>query len=106
MAVWQFTFHSFSKACITPSPTLAKQYKHPNAIGILNGCNTSEFTTEGKLHKDIETIESYGEKVGQYNVQNKIRILINILAADRYQFDREHHILVCISGFLKIKIKV
>ena len=38
--------HSYGKVCITPSPTLASQYKHPKARGILNGCNTTEFTPE------------------------------------------------------------
>ena len=47
------TFHSFSKACISPSPTLALLNPHKKSVGILNGCNLQEFTNEGPYHYDI-----------------------------------------------------
>ena len=30
-----------------------------------------------KILKDIENIESFGDKVGQYNIQNKILVTLN-----------------------------
>lgn len=50
-------FHSLGEICITPSPTLSKTYNH-KAIGILNGCNTKEFTINGEYHKDIVNLPS------------------------------------------------
>lgn len=74
-----YIFHSFSRACITPSPTLARQYKHPNAQGILNGCDTSEFTNKGKIHKEIEKIK--GPKwlyVGRISPEKNIDAFVSL----------------------------
>ena len=70
-------FHSCSRVCITPSPTLAGQYKHPKALGILNGCNTTEFTPEGNLHKDIINLPSpRWLYVGRISKEKNVDVLV------------------------------
>lgn len=73
------TFHSFSTACISPSPSLSKLYTHHNSIGILNGCNINEFNREGPSNPDLYDIE--GPKwlyVGRVEKEKNIQALLDI----------------------------
>ncbi len=72
-------FHSFSNVCISPSPSLAKLNNHPNSIGILNGCNITEFNRDGKKHPDLDNLS--GPKwlyVGRVEKEKNIQDLLDI----------------------------
>ena len=56
VSVYLDTFHSFSKVCISPSPTLSLMNPHKNSIGILNGCNLQDFSHKGPYHYDIHKL--------------------------------------------------
>lgn len=72
-------FHSFSEACISPSPSLAKLNNHSNSIGILNGCNVNEFTNQGDLHYDLSELPSpKWLYVGRVEKEKNIQALLDI----------------------------
>ena len=73
------SFHSFSKVCITPSPSLAKLYKHPSCVSILNGCNTSDFKAEGTIDFSISSLpRPLWLYVGRVSVEKNIDEFINL----------------------------
>lgn len=49
-------FHSWSQCCITPSPSMAEILRPntPRVAGIMNGCDTTNFTTEGPMCPEME----------------------------------------------------
>lgn len=73
------TFHSFSEVCISPSPTLALMNPHKKSVGILNGCNLQEFTSEGPYHYDIYKLpKPRWLYVGRITEEKNIQSLLDI----------------------------
>ena len=46
-------FHKYSECCISPSVKLAELNNHKRSVGILNGCDTKNFSSEGDKDTNI-----------------------------------------------------
>ncbi len=72
-------FHSFSEACISPSPTLALLNPHKKSVSIMNGCNLKDFSHKGPYHYDIYQLpKPRWLYVGRISEEKNIKSLLDI----------------------------
>ena len=72
-------FHKYSECCISPSVKLAELNNHKKSVGILNGCDTKSFSSEGDKDTDILKYNKplwlyVGRITGEKNIKEILKV--------------------------------